>query len=42
MTKAAFISAVFAGYVAVMFALASIPNEMPPEISQAQSTQAVN
>ncbi|MEH7872190.1 MULTISPECIES: hypothetical protein [Rhizobium] len=42
MTKTAFLSAVFACYVAVMFAIASIPGEMSSEVSQAQQLQAVN
>lgn len=42
MTKTAFISAVFASYVAVMFAIASIPGETPAVLSQVQTQQAVN
>lgn len=42
MTKTAFLSAVFACYVAVMFAIASIPGEASSEVSQAQQLQAVN
>ncbi|MGV2102818.1 MULTISPECIES: hypothetical protein [unclassified Rhizobium] len=42
MTKTAFISTVFAAYVAVMFAVASIPAEAPQVVSQMQTQQAVN
>ena len=42
MTKTAFISAVFASYVVVMFAIASIPDETAPELSQVQIEQSVN
>lgn len=42
MTKTAFLSAVFVTYAAVMFAIASIPGEAPPQLSQAPSEQAVN
>lgn len=42
MTKTAFLSAVFASYVAVMFAIASIPGEIPSKMSQAQPIQTVN
>jgi hypothetical protein len=36
------LSAVFAGYVAVMFAIASIPGEAPSEVSQAALIQTSN
>lgn len=42
MTKTAFISTVFAAYVAVMFAVASIPGKAPEVVSQMQTQQAVN
>ncbi|WP_274533875.1 hypothetical protein [Rhizobium sp. Root708] len=42
MTKSAILSAVFASYVAVMFAIASIPGEAPSEVSQAAPIQTLN
>jgi len=42
LTKTAFLSAVFASYVAVMFAIASIPGEVPSEMSHVQQLQAAN
>jgi len=42
MTKTALISAVFASYVAAMFAIASIPDETPSELSQAHIEHSVN
>jgi hypothetical protein len=42
MTKTAFISAVFASYETVMFAIASISGETPAMLSQIQTQQAVN
>ena len=42
MTKTAFLSAVFASCVAVMFAIASIPGEALSELSQVRTEQAVN
>jgi len=39
LTKSAVLSAVFASYVAVMFAVASIPGEAPSEMSQAALIQ---
>ena len=42
MTKSAMFSAVFASYVAVMFAIASIPGEAPSELSQAALIQTPN
>lgn len=42
MTKTALISMLFAGYVAIMFAVASIPGEAPGVVSQMQTQHAVN
>lgn len=42
MTKTAFLSAVFASYVAVMFAIAAIPGESNEVVSQIQTEQSVN
>ena len=42
MTKTAFISAIFASYVAVMFAIAAIPGETPEMVSQAATEQTLN
>jgi hypothetical protein len=42
LTKSAILSAVFASYVAVMFAVASIPSEAPSEVSQAAPIQNSN
>lgn len=42
MFKTAFISAVFAGYVAAMFGLASIPKSPTAEVSSIESTAAAN
>jgi len=40
--KTALISTVFAAYVAVMFAVASMPGEAPKIVSQIQTQQAIN
>ncbi|WP_301925087.1 hypothetical protein [Rhizobium sp. WYJ-E13] len=42
MTKTAFISAVFASYVAVMFVIASIPDETASELSQVRTDHSIN
>jgi hypothetical protein len=42
MTKTAFISAVFAGYVAVMFAVASLAGEAPSKVSEVNLEQTVD
>ncbi|TCL65731.1 hypothetical protein [Rhizobium sp. BK251] len=42
MTKSAILSAVFASYVAVMFAIASIPGEPSSEVSQAAAILTSN
>lgn len=41
MTKTAFLSGIFAIYAAVMFAVASIPEEGHAQLSQVQSEQVV-
>ena len=42
MTKTAFISAIFASYAAVMFAIASLASEAPSEVSQVNSEQTID
>jgi hypothetical protein len=42
MTKSAILSAVFASYVAAIFAVASIPDEAPPEVREVAQIQTTN
>jgi hypothetical protein len=42
LTRSAILSAVFASYVAVMFAVASIPGEAPSELSEAAPIRTLN
>jgi uncharacterized membrane protein YczE len=42
MTKTAFISGVFVGYVAIMFVIASLAGETPSEVSKVNLEQTID